>query len=376
MAKRLLLLLVAWLALWLAAAAAGPADLEARLAEEKTKLRVAMEAEEGLLRQLYGFDQQRYRQEVQLRRIAGELSRVRRTIATDSEAVEQMEADLPQRRARLGRQLSALYRMGRGGFWKVLLTSDSYRSFNRRYRAIKQVVRLDADALTEYRTRLTEIQARRSSLQSRQIELLALNEQQQSAALEIEVEKGKKLYLLAEIRRDKAAAARLSQELAGRDIEVGATLAALPQVAMQPDPLAHLDFRQRQGKLPSPVVGPIVGHFGTQVNEEFGTQTRSNGIDIATTLDAPVRAVAPGAVRYIGNLGYGRVMIVDHGGRYHTLYGHLAEFRRAPGDVVQTGDVIGTVGASGLYRDPVLHFEIRYQGVAVNPMPWLAMTEE
>jgi len=375
MAKRLLLALLACSALWLAAAAAGPADLNSRLEEEKTKLRVAMEAEQSLLRQLYGFDQQRYRQEVELRRVAGELSRVRRTIEADRATVEEMERDLPRRRARVGRQLASLYRMGRGGFWKLLLTSESYQTFNRRYRAIKRVIWLDAEALTAYRERLVEIQERRGVLQARQTELLALNEREQAAALEIEVEKGKKLYLLAEIRRDKTAAARLAQELAGRDIQVGQTLATLPREPLPPDPLAHLDFRQRQGKLPSPVVGPIVGHFGTQVNEEFGTQTRSNGIDIATILDSPVRAVAPGVVRYIGNLGYGRVLIVDHGARYHTLYGHLADFRRTPGDMVQTGDVIGTVGASGLYREPVLHFEIRYQGVAVNPMPWLAMTD-
>jgi septal ring factor EnvC (AmiA/AmiB activator) len=203
---------------------------------------------------------------------------------------------------------------------------------------------------------------------------LALNEREQAAALEIEVEKGKKLYLLAEIRRDKTAAARLAQELAGRDIQVGQTLATLPREPLPPDPLAHLDFRQRQGKLPSPVSGrssvtSAPSQRGIRHPDPFERDRHRHH------LDSPVRAVAPGVVRYIGNLGYGRVLIVDHGARYHTLYGHLADFRRTPGDMVQTGDVIGTVGASGLYREPVLHFEIRYQGVAVNPMPWLAMTD-
>jgi hypothetical protein len=109
-----------------------------------------MEAEQSLLRQLYGFDQQRYRQEVELRRVAGELSRVRRTIEADRATVEKWNAICPGR-ARVGRQLASFVPYGRGGFWKLLLTSESYQTFNRRYRAIKRVIWLDAEALTAYR---------------------------------------------------------------------------------------------------------------------------------------------------------------------------------------------------------------------------------
>ena len=119
--------------------------------------------------------------------------------------------------------------------------------------------------------------------------------------------------------------------------------------------------------------GPIVGSFGVRVHSQFGTKTRSNGIDIAAPAGTPVRVVANGEVRYIGEfMGYGRVAIVDHGERYHSLYAHLSIFNVSRGDRVRKGDVLGTVGTSGLYTQPVLHFEIRHQGVAVDPLLWLA----
>jgi septal ring factor EnvC (AmiA/AmiB activator) len=111
-----------------------------------------------------------------------------------------------------------------------------------------------------------------------------------------------------------------------------------------------------------------------RVHSRVGTLTRSNGLDIQSPAGTPVRVVADGLVRYVGEfVGYGRLVIVDHGDRFHTLYAHLADFLVNRGDAVHQGDVLGTVGSSGLYDQPILHFEIRQQGTAVDPTEWLAL---
>lgn len=354
---------------------AAPEDIEARLAEETAKLRHAMVAEQNLLRQLYAVDHLRYQHEKNLGKIAAELGRLRNAIAADENNIRAMESQLPIRSARLGRRLAALYRMGRGGFWKVLLTSDSYRTFLRRYRALQRIVEMDAEALTTHRAQLLAVRRKRAGLERRRSHLMALGEQERAAAVNIEVEKGKKFFLLAEIRRDKALAARLARNLTSQDAALGSTIAQLPETPVQAPPSRplRLDFAQRKGYLPSPVAGPIVGRFGRRLHAQFGTETRSNGIDFAAPSGTPVRAVDDGTVRYIGEfLGYGRVLIVDHGQRFHTLYGHLGSFSRTKGDAVYQGDVIGAVGTSSLFGEPVLHFELRHKGVAENPMAWLA----
>ena len=68
--------------------------------------------------------------------------------------------------------------------------------------------------------------------------------------------------------------------------------------------------------------------------------------------------------------GYGLMVVVDHGGKHHSLYAHLAENRVQAGDQVTAGQTIGTAGASGL-DGPGLYFEMRFQGKPVDPADWL-----
>jgi septal ring factor EnvC (AmiA/AmiB activator) len=117
----------------------------------------------------------------------------------------------------------------------------------------------------------------------------------------------------------------------------------------------------------------IVREFGRVVDREFKTQTFQSGVVFGAPAGAPVRAVAAGRVRYAGWFqGYGRLVILDHGGGYYTVSGHLAELAVGVGDAVASGAPIGTVGDSGSLSGPRLYFEIRRGGEALDPREWLA----
>ncbi|MFV2093484.1 MAG: M23 family metallopeptidase [Hyphomicrobiales bacterium] len=95
------------------------------------------------------------------------------------------------------------------------------------------------------------------------------------------------------------------------------------------------------------------------------------GVDYAARRGTPVRATATGRIlekRWKG--GYGRTVMIRHGGKYNTLYAHLSRYRRGlrPGSLVKQGDVIGYVGSSGLATGPHLHYEFRVYGVHRNPL--------
>jgi murein DD-endopeptidase MepM/ murein hydrolase activator NlpD len=95
------------------------------------------------------------------------------------------------------------------------------------------------------------------------------------------------------------------------------------------------------------------------------------GVDYAAPSGTPVKASGDGKVLFIGvKGGYGKVIILQHGNRYTTLYGHLSNFRRGlrAGSKVGRGQVIGYVGKSGLATAPHLHYEFRINGVHKNPM--------
>jgi murein DD-endopeptidase MepM/ murein hydrolase activator NlpD len=95
------------------------------------------------------------------------------------------------------------------------------------------------------------------------------------------------------------------------------------------------------------------------------------GVDYAAPTGTPIKSTGDGKIVYKGvKGGYGNVMIVQHGSRYSTLYGHLSRFARglAPGARVSQGQVIGYVGMTGLARGPQLHYEFHVDGVHRNPL--------
>ncbi len=98
-----------------------------------------------------------------------------------------------------------------------------------------------------------------------------------------------------------------------------------------------------------------------------------DGIDIASTFAAPVKASASGRVIYSGSdiKGYGNMVILKHKGSYSSVYAHNSKNKVKKGSFVKAGDIIALVGKSGRINTPALHFEIRKGKNAVNPISLL-----
>jgi murein DD-endopeptidase MepM/ murein hydrolase activator NlpD len=120
-------------------------------------------------------------------------------------------------------------------------------------------------------------------------------------------------------------------------------------------------------RLIPPVTGTVSSGFGKRAAGSH------EGIDILAPAGTEVRAASRGRVEYSSNgmRGYGNAVILDHGGGIATLYGHLETIRVQSGETVAAGDVIGTVGRSGNATTYHLHFELRVDGEAVDPVPYL-----
>jgi murein DD-endopeptidase MepM/ murein hydrolase activator NlpD len=114
-----------------------------------------------------------------------------------------------------------------------------------------------------------------------------------------------------------------------------------------------------------PLRGAIIGRFGSQ-----GGGRVNDGLNIASSSGAPVRAAAPGTVVYSGNeIGvFGGLVLVDHGGGWVTAYGHLGSLNVTKGDRVSAGQPLGGVGETGYVTQPQLHFEIRQNRKPLDPL--------
>ena len=118
-----------------------------------------------------------------------------------------------------------------------------------------------------------------------------------------------------------------------------------------------------EGTLQWPLRGVLYARFGRKGKEPH------DGIDLAAPAGTPVKTAAPGSVLFAGEQkGYGLLAIVDHGEGLVTLYAHNRDLRVTTGQKVHEGQVIATVGESGKTSGPHLHFEVRKQGVPVDPV--------
>ena len=137
-------------------------------------------------------------------------------------------------------------------------------------------------------------------------------------------------------------------------------------IAPKQQPLQGL--ASRKGKLKLPSKGRLINKFG---QERQGSR-RWKGIIINGQTGQAVNVISHGRVLFADWIkGFGLVMVVDHGKGYMTLYGHNQTLLKQAGDYVQANEQIALLGQSGGQNKPVLYFELRHKGKAINPIRWL-----
>ena len=116
----------------------------------------------------------------------------------------------------------------------------------------------------------------------------------------------------------------------------------------------------------------VISNFGVR-RPSGGKGTRTHqGIDIKAVFGADVVAMADGVVTLSGTQsGYGNIVVIDHGNNISTAYAHLSALSVKKGDKVKRGDLVGSVGRTGRATTPHLHYEVRINNAAVNPLPYL-----
>jgi len=126
------------------------------------------------------------------------------------------------------------------------------------------------------------------------------------------------------------------------------------------------DFTTLKGSLPWPVKGRLAQSFGSP-----RADSRWDGVLIEANEGTDIKAVTEGKVVYAEwKMGYGMLLIIDHGHGYMTLYAFNQSLYKHEGDWVEAGDVIATVGQSGGRSQAGLYFGIRQNGTPVDPLEW------
>jgi len=275
-------------------------------------------------------------------------------------------------RARLARQATAAYIIGRADSLQLFFTQEDPQLVARMLMYYRYVLRSRAHRLQAARETLHALTETAAAIRSKvgQLSILAHTELLQKKTLEATLRRRadvvRALSARAQSRRSRlqvvrARAHRLQALLQG--------LRRLPEVPGR-IPSLHGRFAAFRGKLPFPIPARFAD---LRARASRRGLSRWTGVVIPGRPGEEVRAVFPGRVVYANWLrGYGLLLILQNGDGYMTLYGHNQTLLKQVGDFVRGGEVIATVGDSGGFSRPGLYFDLSHNGQPLDPLAWLA----
>jgi septal ring factor EnvC (AmiA/AmiB activator) len=265
-------------------------------------------------------------------------------------------------------RLVRLYKMGRAGYWRLLLDVEDVQALGRAYRTAAALSALDRNRVIQHAATLQALDRERTELEAKARELGDVQRRAAAAraALDRSVASTAALVKSIESRRDLTA--QLASELDAANLRLQSALA---QNAASAAAIA-LPLRPFRGELPWPADGIVVQRFGRQGSSRVaGISFNRNGIELSLAEGQPVAAVHGGTVTHAGPFtAFGQLVIIDHGGGAVSLYGHLASTSVNKGDRVAPGATVGLSGRNPA-GNPSLYFELRIDGTPVDPLQWL-----
>jgi septal ring factor EnvC (AmiA/AmiB activator) len=356
-----------------AQAQAAAADREKDLARANERLR-ALRAESDrllahertLLSELRRLEVERKIQVERLRQIDRDRAALESELADTTRLLGALDqrraAQLPALRARL----VELYKLGRGGYVRMLFDVNDARDVGRAIRTVSAMAALDRERVRAHQSTLASLERAQTSLETRRRELDALRSEATKSRAALDRAVTDRLALVHSIDERRDLNAQLSSELGAARQQLQKTLTGIGDHA--PATLPLVTFR---GALDWPVAGRVTTPFGANRQPSADDGASRNGIEIAAAAGAPVAAVHEGTVAYAAPFtGYGTLVILDHGGKAYSLYGYLDGTDVNTGARVSRDEPLGTVGLSPTGR-PLLYFELRIDGRAVDPLQWL-----
>ena len=305
-------------------------------------------------------------------RLDAELIAARSELATTTAQAAELEQQVIASEPAVAARLASLYKMGRPGYWRLLLDVEDVRGIGRAYRSVAAMARLDRERIEEHQRSLVSLRAARDAARRRAGEVQQLQAGAAAARAALDRAIVARTRRVATIDEQRDLNAQLAGELQDAQRKLQASLAGLGSVRAGSVTLPLAPFR---GALPWPVRGRVTARFGRQTSSRFGTSIVRNGVEIAAPEGDAVNAIHEGQVAFAGPFtGFGNLVIVTHGGEqgreHYSLYGHLDGISVERGETVQRQSQVGTVGRTPTGQ-PAVYFELRVDGRPVDPLQWL-----
>ncbi len=362
--------------------------LKRELDRERKQAKLVGEKEQSLFEELDRINRQLQQKGRELRELQVKLRASTQRLQAVQKEIRLTQTQLDQIKGLFRRRVRAIYKQGRHGYVQAVFSSEDLSGAGRRIRYLAAIASQDQRMVAAYTAGLETLQTQRAEVERSKTELTMSQKAVAAKREEILEEQRARRVLLAKVQEQKKGhlAAIRELELAARELQglIGrlqrekrprSARAPAPELPGVPAPSQGVGaaFALLKGRLPWPTSGTLTSSFGRQEHPRYRTVTFNRGIEINAPEGQRIVAVSDGTVLYADWFkGYGRLIVLDHGEGYYTVYAHAAEILVRIGDRVTKGQSIGLVGNSGSVAGSQLYFEVRHRGRPQDPMSWLA----
>lgn len=309
------------------------------------------------------------------------ISVLEQDIGQKEEDIQKKQGEIDDRYALFKIRLKSKYMQDNGTIMGLVLGADSFADFLTRSEYMARIGQYDQELMAQLSAERKDLEEDKAALENRKTEVEANRSQIESNKAETESKK-------QELNKQYNVAALQVQDIERQEKEYLADLAK--NKALQDAATAEMDriFQAMQWKDEAYAGGemawPLPGHYTltSRFGYRFGGSDFHTGIDISSNgsgcYGATIVAANDGTVvkvntAYTPGVGYGKYVMIDHGGQIATLYGHCSEILVSEGQQVTRGQAIAKVGATGWATGPHLHFEVRINGKHVEPGQYIGV---
>jgi murein DD-endopeptidase MepM/ murein hydrolase activator NlpD len=302
--------------------------------------------------------------EQELRSARTRLSANERHLRDTKARLQTIQHDLNQQTELLWRRLEVFYKEGSVGYLEVALGATDFDQFVDRAKFLRTIAEDDLRLKQKIEDNRAEQEALREDLERSWRELDSLRRQCDEKATEVRVATTRKHAFLASVAHDRRLQEQEYREIVETQRKLERILYSLQNPVGSGGSLGPL-----RGGFIRPVAGRIGSGFGWRMHPILHRRMFHSGVDIGAGHGTTIRAAAAGRVVHASALGgYGNCVMVQHGSGYVTLYGHCSSLLVGVGRTVSQGQPIARVGSTGRSTGPHLHFEVRQNGRAINPL--------
>lgn len=346
--------------------------LAQQIKELKARIKKEEKQESTILSRLdnIGFRKRLIKKEISVHNI--QLKKANQELSLIENQIPPLKEKLEKEKQSIQKTLLTLYKFGSFSTVQYMLQAEDLTSLLAESKKLSVLAQYQETVISEYMKTLFDLKSAQSDLERKKEEISALLQDAEQKRKELEEQEKKNKALIRRIQRDRKTHLKTLEELKERTEQLQLLIKKLlkQQISF---PVALVPLYERKGKLPWPVAGKVITRFGLQKHPRFSTVTINNGIEIAPKkADMIIRAIHPGKVVFTDYFrGYGNLIIIDHGMKYYSLYGHCADFLAKKGDFVEAGRAIAFIGDLSSLKGITLYFEVRFKTKPLDPLQWL-----